>query len=184
MINDGQGDGVSYLKENIQTLEKIIKQSAENLEALEAKFSQKIEFLESKEAALESKLKKDEKGDCNDDKTERVEPTIQKICNIFNCDICNKEFKSKSNLQNHDKKYHMVKGRNIYKCDNCNEKLDDKPKLKYHIMKEHIACAICLKIFPTRTSLNIHITAVHEQLITKHQIDKEPSYRQKTFQKS
>ena len=38
---------LSYLKENIQTLEKITKQSAKNLEALEAKFSQKIEFLES-----------------------------------------------------------------------------------------------------------------------------------------
>ena len=87
----------------------------------------------------------------------------------------------------------MVKGRNIYKCDNCNEKLDDKLKLKYHIIKEHMLyhiikehmlCAICLKIFPTITSLNIHITAVHDQLITKHQIDKEPSYRQKKFQKS
>ena len=184
MMNDGQGAGLSYLKENIQTLEKITKQSAKNFEALEAKFSQKIEFLESKVAELERKLRNDEKGDCNDDKTERVETTTKKICNIFNCDICNKEFKSKSNLQNHDKKYHMVKGRNIYKCDNCNEKLDDKLKLKYHITKEHIACTICLKIFPTITSLNIHITAVHDQLITKHQIEKEPSYRQKKVQKS
>ena len=78
----------------------------------------------------------------------------------------------------------MVKGIYIYKCDNCNEKLDDKQKLKYHTTKENIACAICLKIFPTITSFNIHITAVHDQLIPKHQIDKEPSYRQKKFQKS
>ena len=114
MMNDGQGAGLSYLKENIQTLEKITKQSAENLEALEANFSQKIKFLENRVAALERKLRKDEKGDCNDDKIDGVETTTTKICNIFNCDICNKEFKSKSNLQNHDKKYHMVKGRNIY----------------------------------------------------------------------
>ena len=78
----------------------------------------------------------------------------------------------------------MVKGRNIYKCDNCNEKLDDKQKLNYCITKEHICCAICIKIFPTITSLNIHITAVHTQLNKKHQIEKQTSYRQKKVQKS
>ena len=36
MVNDGQGAGLSYLEENIKTLEKITKQSAENLKALEA----------------------------------------------------------------------------------------------------------------------------------------------------
>ena len=45
----------------------------------------------------------------------------------------------------------MVKGRNIYKCENCNEKLDNKLKIKYHIIKKNIACAICIKVFPTRT---------------------------------
>ena len=96
---------------------------------------------------------------------------------VFKCDICSKEFKSTSNLLNHDKKFHMLKGTNVYKCDNCNEKLEDKSKLKYHNTKEHIASNICLKIFPTITSLNIHITAVHDNLITNHQIDKEPSLR-------
>ena len=71
----------------------------------------------------------------------------------------------------------MLKETNEYKCDNCNEKLGDKSKLKYHITKKHIACNICLKINPTIKSLNIHITAVHENLITKHQIEKEPSLR-------
>ena len=95
----------------------------------------------------------------------------------FNCDVCSKEFKSISNLLNHDKKFHMHKGTNLYKCDNCNKKLEDKTKLKYHITKEHIACNICLKIYPTIKSLNIHITAVHDNLTTKHQIEKEPSLR-------
>ena len=49
----------------------------------------------------------------------------------------------------------MVKGRNVYKCDNCNEMFDNKLKLKYHMTKEHIGCAICIKVFPTITSLNI-----------------------------
>ena len=47
----------------------------------------------------------------------------------FKCDVCSKEFKSISNLLNHDKKFHMLKGTNLYKCDNCNEKLGDKTKI-------------------------------------------------------
>ena len=38
------------------------------------------------------------------------------------CEICTKEFKSRVNIVNHDKKFHMVKGTNIYKCDNCKKK--------------------------------------------------------------
>ena len=53
----------------------------------------------------------------------------------------------------------MVKGKYIYKYDNCHQKLDNKLKLKYHITKEHITCDTCFTIFPTITSLNIHITA-------------------------
>ena len=74
----------------------------------------------------------------------------------YNCDACSTEFKSISNLFYHDKKFHMHKGTNQYKCDNCNEKLKNKAQLKYHITKELISCNICLKIYPTIKSLNIH----------------------------
>ena len=77
-----------------------------------------------------------------------------------------------------------MKGKNINQCDNCNEKLDNKLKFKYHITNDHIACAICLKIYPIITLLKIHITAVNDKLITKHPIEKEPSYRQKTKESS
>ena len=129
---------------------------------MKAKFSQKIECLESKVAVLEGKFKEDGKVEYLDKETEIIDTNTKKEGNIFNCDICIKEFKSKSNLQNHVRKYHMVKGKNIYKCDNCN--------VKYHITKEHIAFATCFNIFPTLSSLNIHITAVHDKLITKHPI--------------
>ena len=89
-MNDGQGSGLSYLKENIQTLEKITKQSAENLDALEDKFSQKIEFLESKVAAIESKFKEDDRVEYLDKETEKLDTNTKKEGNIFNCDICKK----------------------------------------------------------------------------------------------
>ena len=73
----------------------------------------------------------------------------------------------------------MQKGTNLYKCDNCNEKLEDKTKLKYHIIKEHIACNICLKVYPTIKSLNIHITAVRGNITINHHIEKEATLRAK-----
>ena len=81
-------------------------------------------------AALRNKYIKNERGQYNDQESERVETTTNKDNYNFNCDICTKEFKSISNLNNHDRKYHIVKGKNIYKCDNCNDKHDDKVKLK------------------------------------------------------
>ena len=81
----------------------------------------------------------------------------------FKCDIFCKEFLSISILLNHDKKFHMQKGTNVYKCENCNEKLEDHNKLKYFITNDHIPCNICLTIFQTIKSLNIHITAVHHK---------------------
>ena len=141
-----------------QTL-KHIKTVRCKKEALEAKFTQKIDYLESKVAARQNKYIENEKGKYYDQESKRVETTTTKDNNGFNCDICTKEFKSISNLNNFDRKYHMVKGKNIYKCDNCNEKHTDKVKIKCHITKEHISCATCLKVFPTIYSLNIHITA-------------------------
>ena len=70
------------------------------------------------------------------------------------CKLCDKVFKSGPNLSNHDKKFHMKKGTTTYKCDNCNEKLVNKINLENHISKEHITCNLCMKIFPTLTSLN------------------------------
>ena len=108
----------------------------------------------------------------------------EKSRKVLNCKLCNKVFKSESNLLNHDKKFHMKKGTTTYKCDNCNEKLVNKINLENHISKEHITCNLCMKIFPTITSLNIHITAVHDKLKTKHQIEKEPSFRTKKVQRT
>ena len=87
-------------------------------------------------------------------------------------------------MENHDKRYHILKGTNIYKCDNCNEKMENRNVLKQHINKEHITCSLCDKVFPSITSLNNHITAIHDKLKPKHDIEREPSLRvHKTKQK-
>ena len=61
-------------------------------------------------------------------------------------------------------KNHTRKRTTTYKCDNFNKKLAKQTDFKNHISKEHITCTLCKKIFPTITSLNIHITAVNDKL--------------------
>ena len=101
-----------------------------------------------------------------------------------NCKLCDKVFKTESTLLNHDKKFHMKKGTTTYKCDNCDEKIANKTNIENHINREQITCNLCMKILPTITSLNIHITAVHDKLKKAHQIEKRPCLRTKKFQRT
>ena len=94
-----------------------------------------------------------------------------------NCDICRKVFKTERNLINHDKKFDMIKGTHVFKCDNCDNQFEDKNYLNLYIKKYHINCSVCQKVFPTITSLNTHITAVHDKITVKHQIEKDSSLR-------
>ena len=170
-------------------------ESALKLSHIEKKLLQKIGCLEAKVSLLEnsfnknmntnseSKLltKNDETQNIILDKESKSETIYDR--KELNCKLCDKVFKTKSNLLNYDKKFHKKKGTKTYKCDNCNEKLDYKSNFENHINKEHIICNLCTKILPTITSLNIHITAVHDKLKTNHQIEKEPSWRTKKLQR-
>ena len=101
-----------------------------------------------------------------------------------NCDICRKVFKTETNYINHDKKFHMIKGTNIFKSDNCDNQFEDKNYLNLHITKDHINCSVCRKVFQKITSLNTHITAVHDKITVKHQIKKDSSLRIQKNKKS
>ena len=54
------------------------------------------------------------KGQYYGQESERVETITKKDNNNLNRDLCKIEFRSISNLNNHDRKYHMVKGKNMY----------------------------------------------------------------------
>ena len=76
-----------------------------------------------------------------------------------------------------DRVIYLTSGSFSYKCDNCNKKFTEKNMLENHIALDHIKCSICKKVFPTISSLNIHITAVHDNLKMKHNIEREPSLK-------
>ena len=52
-----------------------------------------------------------------------------------------------------------------------------KNALEQYVTNDHIKYTICTKKFPTTTSLNIHITAVHDDLKVKHKLEREPSLK-------
>ena len=54
-----------------------------------------------------------------------VEEKIIKQVNGFRCEICRREFKNLNNLDNHDKRCHIIKGTSLYKWENCEEKLEN-----------------------------------------------------------
>ena len=194
-IHDGYGARINDLEKQIVDLYRVKEESAIKINDTGKNLFHHIMCLEAKVLVLENKFKKNvntnnesnvitEKNETqiNILKEESKSEAIYKR-NELNCTICDKVFKTESNLLNHDKKCHIRKGTTTYKCDNCNEKLATKVELENHISKEHITCTLCKKIFPTITSLNIHITAVHDKLKTKHQIEKEPSLRTNKFSK-
>ena len=79
-------------------------------------------------------------------------------------------FKTVDNLQNHDMKFHLNKGTHVYKCDTCDQQHSEKNKFKSPYKKDHINCPLCKKIFQTISSLNVHITAVHDKITVNHQL--------------
>ena len=122
-------------------------ESSKNIKSLETKFLDRIEILEGKLSELQNKMLVETKTVEISNKEISKEAIISNeernkdsilVKTDFNCDICSKQFKSISNILNHDKKFHMQKGTNLYKCDNCNEKLEDKTIYNYIISQRSI----------------------------------------------
>ena len=99
----------------------------------------KIGCLEAKVSVLENGFSKN----VNTNSESNVKTEIDKTKNYIleeesrkelNCKLCDKVFKSESNLLNHDKKFHMKEGTTTYKCDNCNEKLANKIDLEFVLL--------------------------------------------------
>ena len=93
------------------------------------------------------------------------------------CTHCQKEFKTKNNLQNHVKKFHSLK------CEflNCKTIFIDTAQLETHKEANHVKCEECGKLFMTKIRLNDHFIADHRDKMipmrTKQSIEREPSLK-------
>ena len=160
-------------------MENIIRQlEVDNKEMktkLDKAMSEKFEELDSQIIILENKINKELTEHIKGNP--KVKGHTNSKLNEFKCFICNKEFRNETTLGNHDKKFHLEKGASFFKCDNCDETFWEKLQLGQHITKEHTSCSLCKKVYPDSTSLNYHVTAVHNKLKMKHDIERESSLR-------
>ena len=85
----------------------------------------------------------------------------------FNCEICNKTFGRKGNLNVHFKTVHLKQ--KPYKCDHCDKSFGEKSHLNVHVKLIHLKlkpynCDQCDKSFGQKRDLNNHVNAVHLKL--------------------
>jgi KRAB domain-containing zinc finger protein len=78
----------------------------------------------------------------------------------YQCDICQKKFKSQHNLKRHLKIHDSTK----FFCPSCTQYFDSEEKLNKHKIDKHSynhLCTFCGKNFNKRQNMNEHIKA-HE----------------------
>jgi uncharacterized protein YbaR (Trm112 family) len=90
------------------------------------------------------------------------------------CGKCEKIFKRKDNLKEHEKKCNEIKGRveklrGVFTCRQCLKTFDIESYLKQHIKKAHEAkegmyfCKFCKKAYTTYNNLMRHMKKYHNQ---------------------
>jgi uncharacterized Zn-finger protein len=77
---------------------------------------------------------------------------------LFSCNVCNKGFTSRSNLDNHIR---VHTGERSYSCEMCYKSFTQRSNLKAHLQLHNgdrpFSCEICKKLFTQRSNLNTHL---------------------------
>ena len=100
------------------------------------------------------------------------------------CIICEKKFKSVSNLDKHDRKFHMTKEPvPRYRCFHCTKISQNKKNLCDHMTTEHKICLICEKVFLSEVTLDNHKKVNHRTNFYKHSLERDPSMKNHKIKK-
>ena len=150
--------------------EEIITRLEKKMDVLEAIFNQLPNGHEGQVSSEDSHSNPNIKGNI-----EIKDSNESKTANQINCDICQKIFMSKDNLQTHDKKIHMKRIANkgfIYKCDQCNFTSIKKSEIHIHINEKHKKCDMCKRIFTNTKTIETHVKAIHKNELLKHTLER------------
>ena len=86
----------------------------------------------------------------------------------YNCDICDKVFKSKTHCKKHMALVHGVGDFKTFPCDVCGKAFGQKSHLVKHMTAVHgvgvrteFTCDICAKVFTSKHGLKSHMKRFH-----------------------
>ena len=92
----------------------------------------------------------------------------QKKKDLYQCDICGKNFDFSETLKKHKWNEHPRLGEKKYTCEDCGMKFRAAMKLTYHRIQKHglqmnteMKCVYCPEVFPNKRQLAIHKKEKH-----------------------
>jgi hypothetical protein len=91
---------------------------------------------------------------------------LKKTKEIYICETCGKQFKSKFALKLHTESIHLKKFK--FSCPTCDRGFNQFHQFRGHMASHHESlnekCLLCSLTFRYKTSLNEHIESVHKQV--------------------
>ncbi|CAH0549214.1 unnamed protein product [Brassicogethes aeneus] len=131
-------------------------------EESETSSNEGVEQFEMKFEAEDEKFL--DKGRDSDDLSKEI---LEKSCEkLFECDLCDKKYQRRNNLNDHVKYVHGKHALNKLKCDHCDyvtvRKNSFKMHLKIHDKKTHLKCNFCEYTAAHLIYLNAHILRKHK----------------------
>ena len=119
------------------------------------------------------------------------------------CDVCDKRFKTRENLRDHEGVHKTVNDESVLTCITCDKQFASEHSIKQHMQSKHssdnnqrlpvghpqryqkvnhpqnIACVQCGEIFPTRRDVDDHMT-VHAEENNRNKKDFVNPWKEKT----
>ena len=88
---------------------------------------------------------------------------MQQCTNGFDCELCQKRFKTKKTL----KKHKLLIHNKLFKCDQCEESYTTPKKLQRHIKSVHettVKCEFCESILKNKNTYRHHVKKYHSPI--------------------